>query len=59
MPNTLNLKEKSNRRSKGIHSDFEKRKEDYQKLKVLRQKLKVKKNERIETVKNKKILFKN
>jgi hypothetical protein len=50
-PNTLNLKEKSIRRSKAVHSDFEKRKEDYSKLKQLRQKLKLKKNERIDAVK--------
>ncbi len=49
-PNTLNLKEKSQKKFKGIHSNFEKRKEDYNKLKELRQKLKGKKNERIQSV---------
>ena len=49
-PNTLNLKEKSLKKSKGLQGNFERRKEDYQKLKELRQKLKLKKNERINAV---------
>lgn len=49
-PNSLTLKEKSNKRFKGIESNFEKRKQNYQELKELRQKLKVKKSEKIEAV---------
>lgn len=49
-PNSLNLKdkEKSVKRNKTVKSNFEKRKEDYNKLKNLRQVLKAKKEEKIE-----------
>jgi hypothetical protein len=49
-PKSLKIKENLHKRNKGINSKFEKRKEDYEKLKELRQKLKIKKNERIEAV---------
>ena len=55
MPATLNLKdEKTMKRNRGIKTDFESRKEDYKQLKELRQKLKIKKQEKIDGVKLKK-----
>ena len=55
MPATLILKdEKTMKRNRGIKTDFESRKEDYKQLKELRQKLKIKKQEKIDGVKLKK-----
>lgn len=49
-PDCLKSKEKLPKRNKGINQNFEKRKADYNKLKELRQKLKEKKQERIQSV---------
>jgi hypothetical protein len=50
-PNSLKLKEKTQKRNRGVTSNFEARKADYNKLKTLRKALKEKKDEKIEQVK--------
>ncbi len=50
-PSTLKLKETNRiKRNKGVPSDFEERKKNYDELKSLRQSLKVKKQDKVEAV---------
>jgi len=51
-PCSLNLKEKTEKRNRGVKSNFESRKADYNKLKTLRKALKEKKEEKLDQVKN-------
>ena len=50
-PNSMKLKEKTEKRNKAVPLNFEVRKADYNKLKALRKVLKDKKQEKIEQVK--------